>query len=108
MTYWLAGIADTRRGWGIAGDTFAVVDALARLGEENWFRLGDRDLATCLYRTRRLSEGASLSQVTAEICSALGVRPRVLPMSDDQVRTVIETADGRTLKFKEYFVKDQD
>src|SRR5918999_2421242 len=67
VTYWLAGLADRDRGWGLAGDSFTVVEALSRLGIETWFRLGDRDLATCLMRTKRLREGASLSIVTDEI-----------------------------------------
>jgi LPPG:FO 2-phospho-L-lactate transferase len=101
VTYWLAGVADTHRGWGIKDDTFAVVDALDSLGAPAWFRLGDRDLATCLYRTRRLRDGAPLSVVTDEIRRALGVTSRVLPATDDPVRTHIRTADHRTLEFQE-------
>jgi LPPG:FO 2-phospho-L-lactate transferase len=107
VTYWLAGVADTHRGWGIKDDTFAVVDALDSLGAPAWFRLGDRDLATCLYRTRRLRDGAPLSVVTDEIRRALGVTSRVLPATDDPVRTHIRTADHRTLEFQEYFVKER-
>lgn len=92
VTYWLAGIADTTRGWGVRADTFHVVDSLSRLGSDSWFRLGDRDLATCLYRTNRLAAGATLSEVTREVAAALGVLARVLPMSDDELRTVL-TAD---------------
>lgn len=106
VTYWLAGRADYERGWGIAGDTFAVVDALAGLGAESWFRLGDRDMATCIYRTERLRAGATLSGVTDDIRRRLGVAARVLPMSDDPVRTAIECADGRTLEFQEWFVRE--
>lgn len=105
VTYWLAGIADTERGWGIANDTFRVVDALGELGLENWFRLGDRDLATCMARTRYLAEGLSLSEATARLAAALGVAARVLPMSNDDVRTVIVTASGEELDFQSYFVK---
>jgi LPPG:FO 2-phospho-L-lactate transferase len=106
VTYWLAGVADRDRGWGLAGDTFTVVDALERLGAEPWFRLGDRDLATCLWRTVRMQEGAPLSRVTDEVRVALGVPTRLLPMSDDPVRTIVESTDGRTLAFQEYFVRE--
>jgi LPPG:FO 2-phospho-L-lactate transferase len=107
VTYWLAGIADRERGWGLVGDSFEVVDALEKLGPETWFRLGDRDLATCLYRTNRLKHGATLSQVTGEIAGRLRIPTMILPMSDDPVRTVITTADNRSLKFQEYFVKER-
>ena len=107
VTYWLAGLADTDRGWGLAGDTFDVVDALGRLGHDTWFRLGDRDFATCLFRTERLRAGATPSLVAHEIATALGVRARVLPASDDRIRTKVLTADGRTLGFQEYFVKER-
>ena len=107
VTYWLAGIADTQRGWGIKGDTFTVVDALGVLGEENWFQLGDRDLATCIFRTNRLREGVALSHVTEQITRSLGMEARVLPASDDPVRTHVVTDDGRVLPFQEYFVKER-
>lgn len=105
VTYRLAGLADTARGWGIAGDTFRVVDALGELGLENWFRLGDRDLATCMARTRYLAQGLSLSAATARLTAALGVAVRVLPMSNDDVRTTIVTTSGEELDFQSYFVK---
>jgi len=105
--YWLAGIADTGRGWGIEGDTFAVVEGMRALGLDAWFNLGDRDFATCLHRTARLASGSSLSEATSELAQRLGVRARILPMSDDEVRTVIATADGRRLDFQEYFVKER-
>jgi LPPG:FO 2-phospho-L-lactate transferase len=107
VTYWLAGIADKERGWGVEGDTFTLVDSLARLGVEAWFRLGDRDFATCLYRTERLRQGAALSQVTSEIARNLEVPTKILPMSNDPVRTEITTSDDRRLKFQEYFVKER-
>lgn len=106
-TYWLAGIADTSRGWGIEGDTFAVVEAMRHLGLDAWFNLGDRDFAACLYRTESLARGATLSEVTTDIAGRLGVTATLLPMSDDDVRTVIVTSDGRTLDFQEYFVKER-
>ena len=107
VTYWLAGRADTQRGWGLAGDTFRVVDALGDLGAENWFRLGDVDLATCLYRTERMEAGARLSEVTDEIRSAFDVPTRILPMTDDPLATKVRSADGRTLSFQEYFVRER-
>jgi LPPG:FO 2-phospho-L-lactate transferase len=105
VTYWLAGIADYERGWGISGDTFTVIDGLAALEAESWFRLGDRDFATCIYRSRRMSDGMTLSAITEEIGRSLGVRPLVLPMSNDRVRTQIVTPEGTVLDFQEYFVK---
>ena len=106
-TYWLAGIADTQRGWGIEGDTFSVVEGMRALDHDAWFNLGDRDFATCLLRTVRLASGSSLSEATDELARRLGVRARIIPMSDDDVRTVIATADGRSLDFQEYFVKER-
>lgn len=107
VTYWLAGMADTDRGWGIRDDTFTIVDALESLGEDTWFQLGDRDFATCLIRTARLAAGASLTTVTDEIRRHLRVGPALLPMSDDPVRTSFLTTDGRSLEFQEYFVKER-
>jgi LPPG:FO 2-phospho-L-lactate transferase len=106
-TYWLAGVADTERGWGIEDDTFTVVDAISSLGGEAWFQLGDRDFATCLFRTERLADGASLSAVTDEIRRAYAVKATLLPATDDPLRTEIVTRDGRTLAFQEYFVKER-
>ncbi|MGD9697375.1 MAG: 2-phospho-L-lactate transferase [Thermoleophilia bacterium] len=102
-TYVLAGVVDAR-GWGYADDTFRCLEGLSTYGLDSWFGLGDRDLATHIYRTVRLGEGAALSQVTAEICGRLGVEARILPMTDDPVRTLITTPAGpRT--FQEYLVK---
>lgn len=103
VLYTLAGLADPVRGWGIAGDTARVMDGLAALGRPGWFHLGDRDLATHLLRTGLLRRGALLSRATAELADALGVRARVLPMSDDRVATFVDTPQGR-LAFQEYFV----
>src|SRR3990170_7108134 len=91
VMYWLAGVVDRERGWGIAGDTFHCLEALALLGEETWFQLGDRDLATHLRRTLRLQQGATLSQVTEQLCRAYGVLSRILPMSDLPARTRLQT-----------------
>jgi LPPG:FO 2-phospho-L-lactate transferase len=107
VSYWLSRINDKERGWGIKGDTFETVDALARFGIETWFRLGDRDLATCLYRTQQLRAGATLSTITDDIRNALGIATKIIPMSDDSVPTRIVTEDGRTLDFQDYFVKEQ-
>ena len=107
VTYWLAGIADRKKGWGINKDTFSVVEALGELGWETWFSLGDRDFATCLYRTERLRAGATLTEITDEIRARLGVSTSIIPMTNDQVATRIVTTDGRTLDFQEYFVRER-
>jgi LPPG:FO 2-phospho-L-lactate transferase len=104
VLYTLAGIANPVEGWGVAGETWQVMDQLARLGEETWFRLGDRDLATHLFRSDRLSRGARPTEVALELASALGVSSRVLPMTDAPVRTRVRTADG-WLDFQDYFVR---
>jgi LPPG:FO 2-phospho-L-lactate transferase len=104
ITYTAAGVANPHTGWGLRDDSFHCLDALGRFYDETWFRLGDRDLATHIYRTQRLAAGARLSTVTAEVCRALGVAARVLPMTDDPVRTVLDTAAG-TLSFQEYLVR---
>ena len=107
VTYWLAGIADVERGWGIQGDTFGVIEAMRALGSEAWFNLGDRDFATCLLRTERLRIGDPLSAITDDIRASLGVRTRILPMTDNEVATRIVTASGDTLEFQEYFVRER-
>ncbi len=104
VVYALAGIGDVEKGWGVAGDTFNALDMLARLGCETWFKLGDRDLAIHIYRTMRLRQGATLTQITGEIASRLGAGWTILPMTDDSVRTMVETDKG-TLPFQTYFVK---
>jgi len=104
ITYTAAGLANRRTGWGVEGDGFECLAALARFYGDGWFQLGDRDLATHIYRTQRLAAGTRLSTVTAEIGRALGSPVRVLPMSDDPVRTTIDTAIG-TLSFQEYLVR---
>jgi LPPG:FO 2-phospho-L-lactate transferase len=104
VTYTLAGLADPKRGWGLRGDRFRCLEALGRLGAETWFQLGDRDLATHLYRTQRLRQGATLAEITAEIAAALGVRSRIVPMSDDRIRTRVCTPAGE-LEFQMYFAK---
>jgi LPPG:FO 2-phospho-L-lactate transferase len=106
VTYALAGLLDVTRGWGLAGETFRCLQAIAAYGAPTWFSLGDRDLATHLARTQALREGRPLSAVTGALARALGVETRILPMSDDPVRTMIRTPDGR-LTFQEYFVRDK-
>ncbi len=92
VTYTLAGASNTAQGWGLEGETFATLDALGRYGVPTWFRLGDKDLATHLFRTQRLRAGMPLSAVTAEITAAWGLDVRLLPMSDDRVSTRITVA----------------
>jgi LPPG:FO 2-phospho-L-lactate transferase len=104
--YALSERQDTERGWGLAGESFRCMTALAGLGGEAWFALGDLDLATHLYRTGLLRGGAGLATVTAALAGALGVTARVLPMTEDDVTTVIETADGRRLHYEEYLVRE--
>src|SRR5205823_13078033 len=89
VMYTLAGLNDEAKGWGIAGDTFECLDFLRLYGEETWFGLGDRDLATCLLRTSLLRGGATLTAVTDRLRRALGVGPRLLPMTDDRVQAQI-------------------
>jgi LPPG:FO 2-phospho-L-lactate transferase len=106
LTYALSERLDVARGWGRAGETFACLAAVAELGGQTWFNLGDRDLALHLARTRALREGWSLSDVTAEIAGRLGAGARLLPMSDDSVRTRVRTPDS-WLSFQEYFVREK-
>jgi LPPG:FO 2-phospho-L-lactate transferase len=102
-TFWLTDRIDDR-GWGLRGDTFAVMDGLRELGVDVWFALGDRDLAIGIERARRLAEGARLTETLGELGAALGLRGRVLPMSDDPVRTWIR-ADGRWMTFQEFMIR---
>jgi LPPG:FO 2-phospho-L-lactate transferase len=116
VTYTLADAIDPIRGWGLSDESWRAMEALGRYAPvrpdgssaaPTWFNLGDRDLATHFYRTARLREGASLTEVTAEICAAWGVRQRLVPMTNDTVSTVISLADGGDVSFQEYFVKMQ-
>ena len=104
VVYTLSDLVDRERGWGVQRDTFHCLEALGRLGEDTWFHLGDQDLAMHLRRTRRLREGAALSQITQELCHALRVGCRILPMTDDPAGTRLRTTGG-LLTFQEYFVK---
>ncbi len=104
VTYTLAGIANPQTGWGIADETFDALGMLSRYGEDTWFKLGDRDLATHILRTARLRSGESLTSVTGGISGALGIPTSILPMCDEPVSTVLDTPAGE-LEFQEYFVR---
>lgn len=106
VMYAMAGLSDRERGWGLAGETWGFMAALKRLGGADWFNLGDHDLATHVERTRRLAAGQSLSAATAGLSAALGLAHAIVPMSDDPVRTFVETDAGR-LGFQEYFVRER-
>ncbi|GAB4086543.1 2-phospho-L-lactate transferase [Myceligenerans cantabricum] len=103
VLYTLAGLNDEERGWGLRGESYATLEQLARLGEDTWFTLGDKDLATHVVRTARMRGGASLSEVTAQLAESFGVRPRILPATDQPLATLVDTPSGR-LGFQEYFV----
>jgi LPPG:FO 2-phospho-L-lactate transferase len=104
VMYTLAGMSNPETGWGIVGETFEALNMAERYGEEAWFKLGDKDLATHVLRTHRMRSGETLTKITAGISGALGLESSVLPMSDDPVSTVLETPEGR-LEFQEYFVR---
>ena len=106
VMYALAGLADPVKGWGRRDETWRFMTALRELGGESWFQLGDADLAVHVERSWRLAQGASLTEVTAHLCRALGIGARVLPMSDDPVRTRVLTPEG-WLDFQDYFVRRQ-
>jgi LPPG:FO 2-phospho-L-lactate transferase len=106
VVYTLAGLANREVGWGRADETWSCMETLEAIGGETWFRLGDRDLAMHIERTRRLRSGESLSAITDDLCRRLGVGPRVVPMSDDPVRTRLLTDTG-WLDFQEYFVRNR-
>jgi len=106
VTYWLSGVIDEERGWGIRDDGFAASEWLERLGAPGWFSLSDRDLATCLYRTGLLAEGMSYTEITARIAAALGVRARVLPMCEQRVSARVRTARGWR-ELQEFLILDR-
>ena len=106
VLYRLAGIFNDEAGYGVRQDTFHVLDALSRIGEEAWFRIGDRDIATHLVRDDLMRRGATLTQATLALCGRFGVAARILPMSDAQVRTRFTTDQGE-LSFQEYFVRER-
>jgi LPPG:FO 2-phospho-L-lactate transferase len=104
ITYVLSGLLSRERGWGVKGDTFLCLQAMGQLGEPTWFHAGDRDLAVHLLRSRLLAEGKTLSEATAVICAKLGVKARILPMSNSRIETRVDTPVGE-LSFEEYFVQ---
>ena len=104
VMYWLSGLNDAARGWGLAEETWNFMAALERLGGPTWFSLGDRDLATHVERTQRLARGETLSQVTRHLCGRLGIAHHVAPMTDQRMRTIVYTADA-ALEFQHYFVR---
>lgn len=104
ITYTLAGLSDASRGWGIKNDTFVVLEWLERYGGESWFKLGDRDLATHITRSRLLREGFKLAEITERIRRALKIKATIIPMSDDSIETRVVTPEGE-ISFQEYFVK---
>jgi LPPG:FO 2-phospho-L-lactate transferase len=105
ITYVLSGMLSRERGWGVKGDTFLCLQAMGQLGEPTWFHTGDRDLAVHLLRSRLLAEGKTLSEATAIICGKLGVRARILPMSNSRIETRVDTPNVGELSFEEYFVQ---
>ena len=104
VLYTLSGLVDPVRGWGVAGDTDRALTMLERYGEETWFWIGDADLGTLVRRSAQLRQGATLTQVTADMATALGVASHILPATDDRLRTRILTDDG-DLEFQRYFVE---
>jgi LPPG:FO 2-phospho-L-lactate transferase len=105
VMYTLADLADEARGWGLDGETFHALGMVKKLGGDDWFNLGDRDLATHLLRTEALRRGETLGAITARLCTAVGVPCRVLPMSDAPCRTIIETREHGDLPFQQWFVR---
>jgi LPPG:FO 2-phospho-L-lactate transferase len=104
VAYTLAGLSDEARGWGLRDETYHCLEGMARYGMASWFKLGDRDLATHCFRTGLLRQGVALSEATRRICEALGVRSRLLPATDDRLRTRVDTDEG-ILDFQDYFVR---
>jgi LPPG:FO 2-phospho-L-lactate transferase len=104
ITYVLAGILSRERGWGVERDTFFCTKAMGQMGEPAWFQIGDRDLATHIFRSKLRAEGKTLSEATAEIAARLGIKGRILPMTNARVETRVLTAAG-DLSFEEYFVQ---
>jgi LPPG:FO 2-phospho-L-lactate transferase len=105
VVYTLGGVVNRANGWGLEGESFHALEALGRFFGKPWFNLGDRDLATHLYRTARLRAGATVSEVTAELARCFGLRSRIIPMSDDRVHTHIKLRGKAAMPFQEYFVR---
>ena len=107
VTYTLSGLVNPDTGWGRADESWRVKDELARLGGQTWFNLGDLDIALHLYRTQRLSEGASLTEVTFELCDKLGIEATLLPASNEEIRTQLKVQNQGWVDFQDYFVAQQ-
>jgi len=107
VSYTLAGVIDPEKGYGLAGDSFTLVDRLAELGHESWFRLGDRDFAHCLHRTLRRKAGDGLAAITDSLCRAHDVRVRLIPMSEDACPTNVALRDGRVMHFEHYMIRER-
>ncbi len=107
LTYTLSGASNTELGWGRAGETWQFVETLGELGGEDWFRLGDKDMALHIRRRVLLEEGQTLTEATNTIAKAMGISHQILPMSNDPVRTVVHTKSGDALPFQHYFVRDR-
>jgi LPPG:FO 2-phospho-L-lactate transferase len=105
IVYMLAGKLSQERGWGVKGDTFFCLNTMGQMGQPIWFHAGDRDLATHIYRSKLLADGKTLSEATSEIAAKLGVKTRILPMSNSRVETRVLTPDAGDLSFEEYFVQ---
>lgn len=106
VLYTMSGLADPVRGWGLEGESWNFMDAMARVGGDTWFMLGDRDLATHVWRTQQLGLGRSLTDITADLARNFGIKAKIIPVTDDTVSTVVDTPDG-PLAFQHYFVREQ-
>lgn len=106
VLYTMSGLSDPVRGWGVIDETWSFMDAMKRVGGETWFLLGDRDLATHVWRTDQIAKGRTLGDLTAELAHNLGIKARIVPVSDDPVATIVETPEG-PLAFQHYFVREQ-
>jgi LPPG:FO 2-phospho-L-lactate transferase len=106
VSYTMAGLANEATGWGLQNDTFNSLEKISELKGPDWFKLGDKDLATHLIRTHRLREGDSLTRITFDLCGSWGIEHKILPMTDDPVRTMVDTVEGGMMPFQEYFVKN--
>lgn len=106
VLYTMSGLSDPVRGWGIVNETWSFMDAMKRVGGETWFLLGDRDLATHVWRTNELSKGRTLGDLTRELAANLGIKAHIVPVTDDAVATIVETTEG-PLAFQHYFVREQ-
>jgi len=106
VCYTLAGMANDSTGWGFRDETFNAFEIISQFNGPDWFKLGDKDLATHIIRTQRLKEGESLTKITLDLCRCLGVKHKILPMTDDPVRTMVDTVEAGLMPFQEYFVKN--